>query len=285
MAPQGARIRAGKASLVGKVGIAIVVGACAVALFAPMIVPYDPTDQDYLVILQPPSWQHWLGTDPLGRDILSRIIYGTRISLIAGTISIAVAALIGTPLGVFAGFSGKWVDDAASMVIDSMMSFPPLVLALGITAALGPSLVNVMIAIGFVYIPYFARLARGQTLQVRQREHIAAAVSVGASSSRIVVHHVLPNIINPILVQSTINVAFAMLWEASLSFLGVGVQPPIPSWGSMLREGYGYIALAWWVALPSGVAIVIVVLGFSLLGDQLRDALDPRVVRLAGTER
>jgi len=255
-----------------------VLGAGLVAVFAPLIVPYNPIDQDYLVVLQQPSLRHWLGTDPLGRDILSRIVYGTRISMMAGTISIAIAVFIGTPFGILAGFVGGWFDHLASMLVDSMMSFPPLVLALGITAALGPSLVNVMIAIGFVYIPYFARLARGQTLQVRQREHIAAATSIGASAPRIIMRHVLPNILNPIIVQSTINVAFAMLWEASLSFLGVGVQPPTPSWGSMLREGYGYIYLAWWVALPGGVAIVVVVLGFSLLGDNLRDALDPSFV-------
>ena len=253
-------------------------GASLVAIFAPLIVPYNPIEQDYLVVLQQPSLRHWLGTDPLGRDILSRILYGTRISMMAGTISIAIAVLIGTPFGILTGFVGGWFDHLSSMLVDSMMSFPPLVLALGITAALGPSLANVMIAIGFVYVPYFARLARGQTLQVRQRDHVVAATSVGASAPRIILCHLLPNIINPIIVQATINVAFAMLWEASLSFLGVGVQPPTPSWGSMLREGYGYIALAWWVALPGGAAIVLVVLGFSLLGDSLRDALDPTLV-------
>jgi ABC-type dipeptide/oligopeptide/nickel transport system permease subunit len=210
---------------------------------------------------------------------LSRIVFGTRISMLAGTISIALAVLLGTPLGMMAGLLGGWADRFATVLIDSMMSFPPLVLALGITAALGPSLRNVMIAIGFVYIPYFGRLARGQTLNVRERDYVTAVRAAGGSHLRIMLRHILPNIANSIIVQATINVAFAMLWEASLSFLGVGVQPPTPSWGSMLHEGYGYIHLAWWVAFPSGVAIVLVVLGFSFLGDGARDALDPSMIR------
>jgi len=260
-------------------GLVIVGVAIVLALLAPVIAGYDPADQDYTALLQPPSVAHLLGTDKLGRDILARLIYGTRVSILAGTISIVLAVLVGTPLGTLAGFAGGWVDRIVIVVTDSMLSFPPLVLAMGITAALGPSLRNVMIAVGFVYIPYFARLARGQTLSVREKDYMQAARALGAGPLRLVWRHVLPNIANPIIVQATTNVAFAMLWEASLSFLGLGVQPPTSSWGSMLHDGYGYIYLAWWMALPAGIAIVLVVLGFSFLGDGLRDALDPSVIR------
>ena|SRR5436190_1118237 len=260
-------------------GLIIVGIAILVAILAPVIAGYDPAEQDYTALLQPPSVEHLLGTDKLGRDILSRLIYGARVSLVAGTVSIVLAVLIGTPLGLLAGFAGGRVDRVVTVVTDSMLSFPPLILAMGITAALGPSLRNVMIAVGFVYIPYFARLARGQTLSVREKDYIQAARTIGAGPPRLVRRHVLPNIANPIIVQAATSVAFAMLWEASLSFLGLGVQPPISSWGSMLHDGYGYIYLAWWMALPPGIAIVLVVLGFSFLGDGLRDALDPSAIR------
>lgn len=262
-------------------GLVIVGIAVLSAMLAPVLTPYNPADQDYNSLLQAPSFAHLLGTDPLGRDVFSRLIYGTRISILAGTISIVLAILLGTPLGALAGFAGGWIDRVATVVIDSMLSFPPLILAMGITAALGPSLQNVMIAIGFVYIPYFARLVRGQTLYVREKDYVLAARATGATPARMILRHVFPNIANPIIVQGTTNVAFAMLWEASLSFLGMGVQPPTSSWGSMLHDGYGYIYLAWWMAQPAGFAIVLVVLGFSFLGDGLRDALDPSVIRVS----
>ena len=225
------------------------------AIFAPVISPYDPLKQDYLAIAQAPSSAHWLGTDDLGRDVLSRIIYGSRVSLQVGAISVVIAVVFGAVLGLLSGYVGGVVDEVIMRFVDSVQAFPGLILALGLTAALGPSIRNVMIAIGFISSPTIARLARAQTLSIRESEYVAAARVSGASASRIISRHIWPNATSPIIVQATLLVATAIVTEASLSFLGVGVQPPTPSWGSMLRTGSQYLEVAPWLAfapaLPS----------------------------------
>lgn len=246
------------------------------AIFAPVISPYDPLKQDYLAIAQAPSSAHWLGTDDLGRDVLSRIIYGSRVSLQVGAISVVIAVVFGAVLGLLSGYMGGVVDEVIMRFVDSVQAFPGLILALGLTAALGPSIRNVMIAIGFISSPTIARLARAQTLSIRESEYVAAARVSGASASRIISRHIWPNATSPIIVQATLLVATAIVTEASLSFLGVGVQPPTPSWGSMLRTGSQYLEVAPWLAFAPGVAIFLTVLSFNFIGDGLRQVLDPR---------
>lgn len=246
------------------------------AVFAPAISPYDPLKQDYLAIAQAPSRAHWLGTDDLGRDVLSRIIYGSRVSLQVGAISVAIAVVFGAVLGLLSGYMGGVVDEVIMRFVDSVQAFPGLILALGLTAALGPSIRNVMIAIGFISSPTIARLARAQTLSIRESEYVSAARVSGASAYRIISRHIWPNATSPIIVQATLLVATAIVTEASLSFLGVGVQPPTPSWGSMLRTGSQYLEVAPWLAFAPGVAIFLTVLSFNFIGDGLRQVLDPR---------
>jgi peptide/nickel transport system permease protein len=246
------------------------------AIFAPVISPYDPLKQDYLAIAQAPSSAHWLGTDDLGRDVLSRIIYGSRVSLQVGAISVVIAVVFGAVLGLLSGYVGGVVDEVIMRFVDSVQAFPGLILALGLTAALGPSIRNVMIAIGFISSPTIARLARAQTLSIRESEYVAAARVSGASDSRIIARHIWPNATSPLIVQATLLVATAIVTEASLSFLGVGVQPPTPSWGSMLRTGSQYLEVAPWLAFAPGVAIFLTVLSFNFIGDGLRQVLDPR---------
>jgi ABC-type dipeptide/oligopeptide/nickel transport system permease subunit len=246
------------------------------AIFAPVISPYDPLKQDYLAIAQAPSSAHWLGTDDLGRDVLSRIIYGSRVSLQVGAISVAIAVVFGAVLGLLSGYMGGVVDEVIMRFVDAVQAFPGLILALGLTAALGPSIRNVMIAIGFISSPTIARLARAQTLSIRESEYVSAARVSGASASRIISRHIWPNATSPIIVQATLLVATAIVTEASLSFLGVGVQPPTPSWGSMLRTGSQYLEVAPWLAFAPGVAIFLTVLSFNFIGDGLRQVLDPR---------
>lgn len=247
------------------------------ALFANLIAPYDPTAQDYSVVAQGPSAQHLLGTDDLGRDVLSRIIYGSRVSLQVGAIAVSIAVLLGGTLGLLAGYVGGVTDDVIMRFVDAVQAFPGLILALALAAALGPGVGNVMIAVGFISAPAMARLTRGQTLSVREREFVAAAKVTGAPPRRIIARHVWPNVTAPIIVQATLLVATAIVTEASLSFLGVGVQPPTPSWGSMLRTGSQYLEVAPWIALAPGVAIFVTVLAFNVLGDGLRTVLDPRL--------
>ena len=247
------------------------------AVFAPMISPYDPLKQDYLAIAQPPSPAHWLGTDDLGRDVLSRVIYGSRVSLQVGAISVAIAVTLGAVLGLLSGYLGGVVDEVIMRFVDAVQAFPGLILALGLTAALGPSIRNVMIAIGFISSPTIARLARAQTLSIRESEYVAASRISGASASRIIARHIWPNATSPLTVQATLLVATAIVTEASLSFLGVGVQPPTPSWGSMLRTGSQYLEVAPWLAFAPGLAIFVTVLSFNFIGDGLRQALDPRL--------
>lgn len=247
------------------------------AIFAPLIAPFNPTEQDYGKFLTNPNAQNWFGTDELGRDVFSRVIYGSRVSLEAGIISVGIALAIGIPIGLFSGYYRGVLDEYIVMrFTDALLSFPPLVLALSMAAVLGAGLQNAMIAIGIVYTPNFIRLIRAEALSQREREYVTAAKALGLNDLRIIFRHVLPNCIPPILVQATLSVAGAIIAEASLSYLGLGTQPPTPSWGSMLSMGQGYLADAPWISLFPGIFIFITVLSINLFGDGLRDALDPK---------
>jgi peptide/nickel transport system permease protein len=228
-------------------------------------------------LLEPPSTTYWLGTDEFGRDLLSRLIWGARISLYVGGISVSIAVVAGVSLGLVAGYYGGLLDDAIARVLDVVFAFPSILLALGIVGALGPGLTNTMLAIGIVSTPVFARLARGATLALRQREFVAAAVLSGATDLRILRRHILPNVAGPLIVQTSLSLSLAILAEASLSFLGLGTQPPDPSWGTMVNTGQRLIELSPWPVVFPGLAIVAAVLGFNLLGDGIRDVLDPRL--------
>ena len=258
-------------------GLVILAVVVFCALAANLIAPYDPIVQDYLALTEPPSARYWLGTDDLGRDVLSRIIYGARVSLQVGIIAVGIAVSLGVTLGLVSGYIGGRVDDVVMRFVDAVQAFPGLILALAITAALGPSISNAMVAIGFVSMPGIARLTRGQTLSEREREYVAAARVIGASPLHLMVRHIWPNVTAPIIVQATLMVAGAIVTEASLSFLGVGVQPPTPSWGAMLRTGSQYLEVAPWIAFAPGIAIFLTVLAFNFVGDGLRRALDPRL--------
>lgn len=262
--------------LVGTSLVVLVIVIIA-ALGADLISPHDPAYQDYSALTQSPSLEHPLGTDDIGRDVLARIIYGARISLQVGIIAVGIAVALGVILGLLSGYAGGVIDDVVMRCVDAVQAFPALVLALAITASLGPSAVNAMIAIGFVSMPAMARLTRGSTLTVREAEYVTAAHVAGASSLRVMIRHILPNVTAPIIVQSTLLIAAAIITEASLSFLGVGVQPPTPSWGGMLRTGSQYLEAAPWIAFAPGFAIFVTVLAFNLVGDGLRSALDPRL--------
>jgi peptide/nickel transport system permease protein len=257
--------------------LGIVLFGVLLAFLSPLLAPYDPTRADLNAALHPPDISHWMGTDDLGRDLLSRIIFGSRASLSAGVVSTGIALVFGTVLGVLSGYFVGLLDLAVMRVMDALLAFPGLILALAITAALGPNLVNAMVAIGIVGIPHFARLARGQVLTLRDLDYVVSARSVGAADRHILVSHIVPNMLTPIVIQASLSVAFAILTEASLSFLGLGVQPPTPSWGFMLNQGRDYIAQAPWLAVFPGVSIFLVVMAFNLLGDAIRDALDPRL--------
>jgi len=270
-------LRQFRRSWVGQIGAALVVLFLIVTALAPLLAPYDPIATDFANVLSPPTRTHPLGTDDIGRDILSRIIHGSRISLQAGLFTVAVALTVGLPLGLIAGFRGGRIDDLIMRGIEVILSFPTLVLALGITAVLGPRLIHALFAIGIVFVPHFARLIRGQVLTVKENDFVAAAQALGASDVRVMRRHVLPNCLAPILVQSSFSIAFAILTEAALSFLGLGTQPPTPSWGIMLAMGRGYLEQAPWLGAFPGLAIFLTVLGFNLLGDGIRDALDPRL--------
>lgn len=261
---------------IGAIGATIIVFVVIVAVFAPYISPYDPTAQKGKRLL-PPSQEYLLGTDELGRDILSRIIFGSRVSLYVGMIAVSLALVIGVPIGVMAGFLGGQFDNLVMRLIDIILAFPALVLAIVIAGLLGPSITNAMLAIGIVYSPNFARIARGSVLSVKEEMYIEAARLVGCTPARIITRHILPNIMAPLIVLTTLNMSTAILTEAGLSFLGLGTQPPNPSWGIMLSQGRPYMELAPGVAVFPGLAIAFTVLAFNFLGDGLRDALDPRL--------
>lgn len=257
------------------IGGAIVIFFILVAIFAPALAPFDPNASDWLSVRQAPSALHWFGTDDLGRDILSRVVFGARASLLAGVIAVAIAIAIGVPLGLIAGYFGGLLDAAISRCTDALLAVPFLVLAIALAAFLGASLQNAMIAIGVSAVPIFIRLTRGQVLVVKGEDYITAARAVGVRDRDIIVHHVFPNVLAPIVVQGTITMAVAILAEASLAFLGLGQRPPAASWGSMLDVARQFLTEAPWMAVWPGLAIVAIVLGFNLLGDGLTDALNP----------
>ena len=262
------------------IGGAVVLAWLFVAAFAPFVAPYDPIKVNVLDVLRPPDPTHWLGTDDLGRDVLSRVMWGARVSLSVGVISVSIGLLCGTSLGLAAGYLGGKFDLFIMRGIDALLAFPALILAIAITSALGPQLQNAMIAIGIVAIPAYARLTRGQVLATRAREYIVAARTIGCPTTRIVLRHIFPNVMNALIVQATLSTAFAILAEAALSFLGLGPQPPYPSWGQDINYSQRYLPnLKWWMSVGPGLAIFTAVFAFNFLGDALRDALDPRLRR------
>jgi peptide/nickel transport system permease protein len=257
-------------------GGVVLIGVIGLALFAPWIAPYDPLATSWSLVRKAPSAAHWFGTDEVGRDLLSRIIWGARASLSAGVIAVAIAVGVGVPTGMVAGYVGGWTDSLISRLTDAMLAIPFLILAIALAAFLGPSLGNAMIAIGVTATPIFVRLARGQVLAARAEDYVEAARAVGNPPIRILLRHILPNILPPVMVQATLAVAAAIIAEASLSFLGLGQQPPAPSWGSMLNTAQRFLTQAPWMAIFPGLAIFLTVLAFNLFGDGLRDAMDPR---------
>ncbi len=249
----------------------------AAAMLAPAIAPFDPFAMVPDSMLAEPGAQHWLGADPFGRDVLSRLLHGARLSLLVGSTAAGLALFLGTVIGVCAGYFGRWIDSLLSRCMDVLFAFPDILLALVIMAILGASTTNVMIAVGIVYTPVFARIARASTLALRRAGFVDAARSMGVGHGMILLRHILPNIAAPLTVQATLSFAFAILAEAALSFLGLGVEPDAPSWGIMLNEGKNWMEHAWWVAVFPGLAITLAVLSFNALGDGLRDALDPKL--------
>jgi peptide/nickel transport system permease protein len=256
--------------------LAVIAIMIAAAILATWIAPYDPIQQSWSAVRRAPSTAHWFGTDEVGRDILSRVLYGTRASLLAGVMSVGIAIGIGVPVGLLAGYLGGFVDAVISRITDAMLACPFLILAIALAAFLGPNLTNAMIAIGVTATPIFVRLTRGQVLATKAEDYVEAARAVGNPHWRIAVRHILPNVLPQLLVQATLTIATAIIAEASLSFLGLGQQPPAPSWGSMLNTAQRFLANAPWMAVFPGLAIFVTVLSFNLVGDGLRDALDPR---------
>ena len=268
-----AKFMANPSALFGAVLVLVFV---VLAVFAAWIAPYDPNKTNFLMLRKAPSAMHWLGTDEIGRDILSRLIHGGIASLYAGVVSVFIALFVGMPIGLVAGWFGGWLAAIISRATDALLAVPFLILAIALAAALGPSLTNAMIAIGLSQVPIFVRLTRGQVLAVKTEDFVEGARAVGVPNRLILLRHITPNIFAPLVVQATLTVATAIIAEASLSFLGLGQQPPAPSWGSMLNTAKNYMDSAPWMSISPGIAIVLVVLGFNLLGDGLRDALDPR---------
>jgi peptide/nickel transport system permease protein len=261
------------------VAFALIAVFALCALLAPLLAPYDPLLQDLGSRLRPPSPEHWLGTDSLGRDILSRILYGARISLLVGVVVVVSAGVVGTAIGLIAGYVGGFVDDALMRLTEVFLAFPALILAMAIAGALGPSLTNAIIAIAAVTWAVYARLTRGQILSLRRREFVEAARAMGATQTRIVVRHLLPNALAPLMIQASFDLGSSIIAAAGLSFIGFGAQPPTPEWGVMISEGRNYISTQPWLSLFPGLAILLAVGSFNLLGDGLRDAFDPRLSR------
>jgi peptide/nickel transport system permease protein len=258
------------------IGLAVIVAFVVLALGASIIAPYDPIATSFATVRKAPSAAHWFGTDEIGRDVLSRVVFGARASLLAGVVSVLISITVGVPVGLLAGYAGGLTDMLISRVTDALLACPFLILAIALAAFLGPSLTNAMIAIGISATPVFIRLTRGTTLAVKAEEFVLAARAIGNAPWRIAIRHVLPNIMPPLLVQATLAIAAAVIAESSLSFLGLGQQPPQPSWGSMLNTAKNYIDNAPWMAIWPGVSIFLLVLSFNVVGDGLRDVLDPR---------
>jgi ABC-type dipeptide/oligopeptide/nickel transport system permease subunit len=275
--PAWALFRAVVRHRLASVGLAIIAMLCFIAIFASILAPYSPYDQDLYRVLAPPSAIHWLGTDNLGRDLFSRILYGARVSLFVGIVSSALSAVIGIAIGLFAGFKSGVVDSIIMRVTDAFLCFPPLIFILAMSAALGPGLQNVMLSFALFGWTGFARITRGQVLLVRELPFIEAARSVGVPAMRIMIRHILPNIAAPLLVAITITVGTAILVESGVSFLGLGVQPPTASWGKELRVGFTYLEAAPLFSIAPGLMISLAIISFNFVGDGLRDALDPRL--------
>ena len=257
-------------------GLSVVLFFVAIALLAPWLAPYDPLATSWSAVRAAPAAAHPFGSDELGRDVLSRIIWGARASLLAGVVSVSISLALGVPIGMAAGYLGRWVDALISRITDAMLACPFLILAIALAAFLGPSLTNAMIAIGISATPIFIRLTRAQVISAKAEDYVEAARALGNPHLRIALRHIFPNIVAPLIVQATLAIAAAVIAEASLSFLGLGQQPPAPSWGSMLNTARNYVDQAPWMAIWPGVSIFLLVLSFNLLGDGLRDALDPR---------
>ncbi|GAA1572711.1 Glutathione transport system permease protein GsiD [Leucobacter aridicollis] len=260
-------------SVVGSIVLLVMIAA---ALLGPALAPYGVNETDIAGALKAPSAEHWFGTDDLGRDVFSRVVIAAQVSLRVAVISVAIALVLGVLLGIVSGYAGGWADGVLMRIVDVMFAFPMLILALAIVAVLGPGANTATIAIGVVYVPIFARVARASTLSVRSEPFVRASQTMGTGAGRILVKHILPNISGPIIVQTSLSLAFAILSEAALSFLGLGVQPPQPSWGRMLFEAQSFLGTAWWLAVFPGLAIFLTVLSCNLVGDGLRDVLDPK---------
>lgn len=251
------------------------------AVFADFVAPYDPNQQDLANMISGPTWEHIMGTDTLGRDIFSRMLYGGRISLLVGVVSVAVAMVIGVLLGIISGMVGGRVDDVIMRLTDLSLTLPGVLIALAVAATVGPSLINVILIIALLYWAQFARMARGEALSIRERDYVQAAYAIGCSPLRILRLHIFPNLMNTIIVLATLEVAAAILLESTLSFLGVGVPPPTPTWGIMVADGRQYVEIAWWAVTFPGLAIMVTVLAVNLLGDTLRDKFDPKFTKRA----
>lgn len=258
------------------IGFGIIFFFVLLAVLAPVLPIPNPTKTDWSAVRKPPSISHWLGTDDIGRDELARMIWGAQASLLAGVVSVMITIVVSVPVGLVAGYFGGWVDQVISRITDALLATPFLILAIALAAFLGPSLTNAMVAIGVSAMPIFIRVTRGQVLAVKTEDYVESARAIGLGHFRIITHYILPNVFSAILVQSTLSIAVAIIAEASLSFVGLGQQPPAPSWGSMLNTARDFLEQAPWMALWPGIAIFLVVIGFNLLGDGLRDAFDPR---------
>ncbi len=268
-----------KKNKLGMAALWVLIAITLIAIAAPLIAPYDPYAQNVANRMQGPSAAHWLGTDSYGRDTLSRIIYGSRTSLLVGVVSVALSGIIGFAAGIIAGYKGGKIDDVIMRVLESIQSIPLLLLGLMVLVAAGSNLVTLILVITVGLLPSCARIARGTTIDIKEKEFVKAAISMGSSTTRILFHHILPNIMSSLLVISALHMTSAIMVEASLSFLGIGVQPPTPTWGNMIQDGFKYVTLNPTLAVYPGIALIIVSVSFNLVGDALRDALDPHLSR------
>jgi peptide/nickel transport system permease protein len=268
-----------KKSKLGMFALIFLLITITISILAPFISPYDPINQNVAERMLPPSSSHWLGTDTFGRDILSRIIHGSQASLLVGFISVMISSFLGTTLGMIAGFKGGVLDEILMRVLESVQAIPMLLLGLMLLVALGSNMTTLIIAISLGLTVSCARIARGPTLELKEKEFVKASIACGASTCRIIVVHILPNILGPVIVMATLHMASAIRVEASLSFLGLGIQPPAPTWGNMIQDGLRFITTAPWVAIYPGVALMVVVIAFNVFGDTLRDAFDPHIIR------